>query len=100
MALRAINRTSSFRRRRSMRSTSTGLETQPNWEATMPQYLSPGVYVEEVPGTPSIVGVGTSTAGFVGVVDTTLTNPGGGAFAMPFVPGSTTNRYTIAPQNE
>ncbi len=34
----------------------------------MPQYLSPGVYVEEVPSTPPIVGVGTSTAAFIGVV--------------------------------
>jgi phage tail sheath protein FI len=34
----------------------------------MPQYLAPGVYVEEVQsGPPPIVGVGTSTAGFVGV---------------------------------
>ncbi len=31
----------------------------------MPQYLSPGVYVEEVPSAvQAIVGVGTSTAGF------------------------------------
>jgi uncharacterized protein len=34
----------------------------------MPIYLSPGVYVEEVPGTPPIAGVGTSTAGFLGIV--------------------------------
>jgi phage tail sheath protein FI len=66
----------------------------------MPQYLSPGVYVEEVPGTPAIVGVGTSTAGLIGVVDTTATNPGGAAFQMPFKPGSTTARYTIAPVTE
>jgi phage tail sheath protein FI len=66
----------------------------------MPQYLSPGVYVEEVPGTPAIVGVGTSTAGLIGVVDTTATNPGGAAFQMPFKPGSTTARYTIAPVGE
>ncbi len=32
-------------------------------------YLSPGVYVEEVPsGSAPIVGVGTSTAGFIGVI--------------------------------
>lgn len=32
-------------------------------------YLSPGVYVEEVPsGTSPIVGVGTSTAGFIGLI--------------------------------
>lgn len=35
----------------------------------MPQYLSPGVYVEEVSGgAKPIAGVGTSTAGFVGQV--------------------------------
>src|SRR5277367_757291 len=32
----------------------------------MAQYLSPGVYVEEVSGTGTIEGVSTSTAGFVG----------------------------------
>jgi uncharacterized protein len=32
----------------------------------MPEYLSPGVYVENVPGTPAIAGVGTSTAAFIG----------------------------------
>lgn len=66
----------------------------------MPQYLSPGVYVEEVPGTPPIVGVGTSTAAFIGVVDDTATNPDGSAFQMPLLPGSDTNRYTLAPTNE
>ncbi len=35
----------------------------------MPQYRSPGVYVEEVPsGAAPIAGVGTSTAGFIGEV--------------------------------
>ncbi|HEX8070849.1 MAG TPA: phage tail sheath subtilisin-like domain-containing protein [Pyrinomonadaceae bacterium] len=35
----------------------------------MPQYLSPGVYVEEVPSAVKpIAGVSTSTAGFVGIV--------------------------------
>jgi phage tail sheath protein FI len=35
----------------------------------MPQYLSPGVYVEEVPpAARPIAGVGTSTAGFIGIV--------------------------------
>jgi uncharacterized protein len=35
----------------------------------MPQYLSPGVYVEEVPSAVKpIAGVGTSTAGFIGIV--------------------------------
>jgi phage tail sheath protein FI len=32
----------------------------------MPEYLSPGVYVEELPGPRAIEGVSTSTAGFVG----------------------------------
>jgi phage tail sheath protein FI len=55
----------------------------------MPEYLSPGVYVEEVPpaATP-IAGVGTSTAGFIGVVEDGVT--------MPFLPGSTTTRFTVA----
>lgn len=35
----------------------------------MTTYLSPGVYVEEIPsGSAPIIGVGTSTAGFVGLV--------------------------------
>ena len=34
----------------------------------MPQYLSPGVYVEEVPsGSQPIEGVGTAVAAFVGL---------------------------------
>ena len=66
----------------------------------MPQYLSPGVYVEEVPGVPPIVGVGTSTAGFLGVVDDTIKNPDGSSFQMPLKPGSTTDRYSLAPVNE
>lgn len=45
----------------------------------MPVYLAPGVYVEEVPGTPPITGVGTSTAGFIGVVADDV--------IMPFRPG-------------
>jgi phage tail sheath protein FI len=45
----------------------------------MPVYQAPGVYVEEVPGTPPIAGVGTSTAGFIGVVADNVT--------MPFKPG-------------
>jgi len=53
----------------------------------MPVYLSPGVYVEEVPGVPPITGVGTSTAAFIGQVDPSVANPDGSAFAMPFRPG-------------
>jgi phage tail sheath protein FI len=43
---------------------------------SMPQYLSPGVYVEEVPSAvKAIAGVGTSTAGFIGVVPDTIDQP-------------------------
>jgi phage tail sheath protein FI len=43
---------------------------------TMPEYLAPGVYVEEVPSAiKPIAGVGTSTAGFVGVVENNVTMP-------------------------
>jgi uncharacterized protein len=42
----------------------------------MPQYLSPGVYVEEIDaGAKPIAGVGTSTAGFVGQVANNVTMP-------------------------
>jgi phage tail sheath protein FI len=42
----------------------------------MPTYLSPGVYVEEVPSAvKAIAGVGTSTAGFIGLVPNSLTIP-------------------------
>ena len=35
----------------------------------MPEYLSPGVYVEDVPPLARpIAGVGTSTAGFIGIL--------------------------------
>jgi phage tail sheath protein FI len=37
----------------------------------MPVYQAPGVYVEEIPGTPPIAGVGTSTAAFVGQIKLT-----------------------------
>lgn len=48
----------------------------------MPQYLSPGVYVEETPSAARpIAGVGTSTAGFIGVV--------GDNVVMPLKPGKT-----------
>ena len=48
----------------------------------MPQYLSPGVYVEEVPSSVQpIAGVGTSTAGFIGRVDDSV------ADRMPIQPG-------------
>jgi uncharacterized protein len=42
----------------------------------MPTYLSPGVYVEEVPPLARpIAGVGTSTAGFIGIVPDTVALP-------------------------
>ena len=42
----------------------------------MPAYLSPGVYVEEVPSAvKAIAGVSTSTAGFIGIVPDSLTIP-------------------------
>src|SRR5262245_21920317 len=42
----------------------------------MPQYLSPGVYVEEVPSAVKpIAGVSTSTAGFIGIVANQLPVP-------------------------
>ena len=48
----------------------------------MPQYLAPGVYVEEVPSAiRPIAGVGTSTAGFIGTV--------ADGVAMPLLPGRT-----------
>lgn len=56
----------------------------------MPVYLHPGVYVEERPGVPPIAGVGTSTAAFIGVVDTAA------PFTMPLKPvepGQQPSRY-------
>jgi phage tail sheath protein FI len=48
----------------------------------MPQYLTPGVYVEEVSsGNKPIAGAGTSTAGFIGVVADSV--------EMPLKPGRT-----------
>jgi phage tail sheath protein FI len=41
----------------------------------MPTYEAPGVYVEELPLIPTIVGVGTSTAGFIGVVPNNVVMP-------------------------
>jgi len=59
----------------------------------MAQYLSPGVYVEEIPpAAKPIAGVGTSTAGFIGVVADDV--------AMPLQPGSDTAHYTVAAAGE
>src|SRR5688572_8522943 len=41
----------------------------------MPEYLSPGVYIEEIPGVRPIEGVGTSTAGLVGQTERGPTSP-------------------------
>ena len=47
----------------------------------MPQYLSPGVYVEAIPpAARPIAGVGTSTAGFIGVVRGVTMPPKPGEF--------------------
>ncbi len=35
----------------------------------MPEYLAPGVYVEEIPSFRPIAGVGTSTVGFLGIAE-------------------------------
>ena len=76
----------------------------------MSQYLAPGVYVEEVPGSPPIAGVGTSTAGFIGTVN--VTPPGEGEPEqpplMPFKPGRPLDpdnpvpedRYELVDENE
>ncbi len=50
----------------------------------MPQYLSPGVYVEEIPSAvQAIAGVGTSTAGFIGIVPASFMVPGPNAYYNP-----------------
>lgn len=55
----------------------------------MPSYQSPGVYVEEMPpSSRPIAGVGTSTAGFVGVVPNSI--------IMPAKPDGSGNNYAIA----
>ena len=42
----------------------------------MATYLSPGVYVEEIPSAQQpIAGVGTNTVGFIGIVEPTITCP-------------------------
>ncbi|NJO40772.1 MAG: phage tail sheath family protein [Cyanobacteria bacterium RU_5_0] len=65
----------------------------------MPQYLSPGVYVEEVASAiQAIAGVGTSTAGFIGLVADTATmplRPG----VTPANPPAPTDLYPLAPAN-
>jgi Bacteriophage tail sheath protein len=58
----------------------------------MPQYLAPGVYVEEVPSAARpIAGVGTSTAGFIGVVADGVTMPAGQTVAAAGAPQKLAN---------
>ncbi len=73
------------------------------------QYLSPGVYVEEVnSGTAPIAGVGTSTAGFIGaVLDNVDMPPQPGRFVeesgeiqLDESGNPTPLRYTVAPAGE
>jgi phage tail sheath protein FI len=57
----------------------------------MPVYNTPGIYVEEVPpSVRPIVGVGTSTAGFIGVV--------AGNVTMPLRPGSSGKKPDGTPE--
>src|SRR6266496_2563404 len=59
----------------------------------MPEYLSPGVYVEEIPSTiKPIAGVSTSTAAFVGIVRDHIVIPEGNPDYDPTKPSSETNR--------
>ncbi|MDB9315294.1 phage tail sheath subtilisin-like domain-containing protein [Spirulina sp. CS-785/01] len=60
----------------------------------MPTYLSPGVYVEEVPsGLAPIAGVGTSTAGFIGIISL---NAGETTPPAPAEPTEATTPSTLA----
>jgi phage tail sheath protein FI len=60
----------------------------------MATYLAPGVYVEEVPSAVKpIAGVGTSTAGFVGIVANDVTMP-----ALPSGEGSYTLTSALDPE--
>lgn len=57
----------------------------------MPTYLSPGVYVEEVPSSiMPIAGVSTSTAAFIGVVADKLDQPLAGQLNVALGPGDGT----------
>jgi len=59
----------------------------------MPEYLTPGVYVEEVPSAVKpIAGVGTSTAGFIGIVADNV--------PMPEIPGKDGQKYTKVPAGQ
>ena len=61
----------------------------------MPEYLAPGVYVEEVPSSVrSIAGVSTSTAGFIGVVPDQLAIP---SEEQPFKPTAAPDKSKTTP---
>jgi phage tail sheath protein FI len=64
----------------------------------MPEYLSPGVYIEEVPVTPALEGVSTSTAAFVGRADRGTVPgyvwKGSGTPTLPFTP---TGGFVLSP---
>jgi uncharacterized protein len=77
----------------------------------MPQYLSPGVYVEEVPSAAApIAGVGTSTAGFIGQVADNVempdrpgqfqTDPDTGDLVLDDDDNPIPVPYTVAPAGE
>jgi len=73
----------------------------------MPTYLSPGVYVEEVPSAvQAIAGVGTSTAGFIGIVADSVNIPSPNPAYDPTKPDSDTNKpfvetaFAVAPAGQ
>lgn len=62
----------------------------------MPTYLSPGVYVEEIPsGSAPIAGVGTSTAGFIGIIAPTVATPSDEIQKYNLVEGKDGNSYVV-----
>ncbi len=67
----------------------------------MPQYLAPGVYVEEVAsGARPIAGAGTSTAGFIGVVGNDVTMPVRPGLPLAGQAITDDDRYPLAPAGE
>ena len=66
----------------------------------MPDYRSPGVYVEEVPGAVQpIAGVGTSTAGFIGIVPDTVVVPWPNPHHNPTQAESAVSEITASVEN-
>src|SRR5215831_3595849 len=63
----------------------------------MASYLSPGVYVEEVPSaTRPIAGVSTSTAGFIGILPASYRVPTGVSRSKVFEGDGKTTRFPLA----